>query len=111
MAADDRLSRAASAVWRIDQDAHMDYEMDGSGDCGEMIARAHNRAKLAAIEEQGFSAESYNAALAERLDSKWLYFSGLEVESEQEFYENHTYVDTGGELSSIAFLLRTEVPA
>lgn len=65
--ANDRLSKAASAVWNIEEHAWMDYELDGSGECGALIAASHERSKLLAVGEQGFTADTYNAELRKRL--------------------------------------------
>lgn len=67
LGATDNLSRAASAVLRVEEFAFMDYEMDGSGECGGLIAAHHEACKVAAVEAEGFTPESYNAALRERL--------------------------------------------
>lgn len=108
----DNLSKAASAIWRINEHAGMDYALDGSGDCGSMIAAAQNARQLEAIAEHGFTAETYNAELRARLAPEYPHMSygtycwlqQLEVESAEEFHDNNTYVDTGGELSSLAYL-------
>lgn len=101
----DRLSRAASAIWKFNEHTWMDYEMDGSGDCGPLIAKAHQTSRVAILEEHGFTPEAYNEALNERLDSKWLYFSGLEVQPMDEWLDDNTFVYTGaGEYSSLSYL-------
>jgi predicted RNA-binding Zn-ribbon protein involved in translation (DUF1610 family) len=60
---DDRLSRAASGVWRIET-ADPDPMGDPSGDCGDMIAAGAQHAKLRAVLAAGFATPGeYNAAL------------------------------------------------
>jgi len=110
--ADDKLSRAASAVWEIESHSWMDFAMDGSGELGDRIAKHHNDCKLAAVRAAGFAPAEYNNALRDRLvneDGTMSYrvhqlLCTLEVEDEVEYHLNHTYVVTCGELSSLAYL-------
>jgi hypothetical protein len=94
----------------------MDYALDGSGELGGRIAAGHARFERAAVEEAGFTVEEYNLELRRRFGVaddglgrmsygtyRWL--SELEVETEEEYRLNHTYVDTGGEQSSLAYLM------
>jgi hypothetical protein len=106
--ADDRLSRAASAIWRQRQDAYMDYALDASGDCGPLIAKAHRRSEVEALARLGFTPESYNAAIEQRIGGpgytahRWA--SELEVESDEQWHDRTTLVGTGSERSSLAYL-------
>lgn len=111
--ATDNLSRAASGVYRVELYAHHDYDMDGSGELGDRIARSHNNAKLALVRQAGFTPAEYNAELRRRLapqyprmsHSTYSWLQILEVEDEETFHDNHTFVETyPGELSSLAFL-------
>ncbi len=103
-----KLSKAASEIWsaRTFEDPYDALGRDA--DCGPLIERAHRQHDLAILERHGFTPEPYNAALEERLGGRgyvshyWL--STLGVETEEEYRDNHTYVETCGELSSLAYL-------
>jgi hypothetical protein len=111
--ADDRLSKAASAVWCIREQAHMDYQMDGSGELGHEIGQAHNAFEVKAIEEQGFTVQEYNEALRAVFAPEYPHMTygayswleALEAQTPEEWHNDNTYIDTGGELSSISFLM------
>lgn len=65
---DNRLSLAASAVWRTRFNDPMDeWAMSVCPEVGPLIAAHDRSAVLAAIKEQGFTPGSYNEALRERL--------------------------------------------
>lgn len=110
--ADDRLSRAASAIWRSFEHEQAEYDMDGSGELGPVIARHLHEGRVAMLRVFGFTPESYNKALRERLAPDYPRMSYrafnllgiLEVEPMDEWLDNNTFVDTGGELSSLAYL-------
>jgi len=111
---DDRASRCASELWRFSQNEFMDYELDGSGDCGPLIARAHQVSKLAILERHGFTPATWSALLDERLGGgygNYLLRLEIEVEPMDEWLDNNTFVCTlgypghpGAEYSSIAYL-------
>lgn len=64
---DDRLSRAASAIWRF-RTAEPDPMGDPSGDCGALIAQHERSVVLRAIERAGFkNPGEYNSDLRSRL--------------------------------------------
>lgn len=71
--ADDRLSRAASAVQRV-LDAHFAYDhfdraFDGGEFSGPALARALRRDVAEALEPFGFTPATYDDALAARLSA------------------------------------------
>lgn len=62
-AADSRLSRAASAIWRR-RTAGPDPMGDPSGDCGDLIAAWHRAGDLRAVTAAGYPTPGeYNTAL------------------------------------------------
>lgn len=65
--ADDRLSRAVSAVWRL-RTADPDPMGDPSGDCGDLIAAWERRRVLAAVAAAGYATPgAYNTDLRHRM--------------------------------------------
>ena len=66
-AATNRLSRAASAIWRL-RTADPDPMGDPSGDCGDLIAAAERRHVLKVIADAGYATPGeYNADLRARM--------------------------------------------
>lgn len=105
--ADDRASRCASALWSHHQWEHADYEMDGSGELGDRIAKGHQLQKVAILEEHGFTPETWTALLNERLSECFTNHyirAAIEVEPMESWVKHNTYVYAMGEWSSLAFL-------
>jgi len=76
--ATDKLSRAASAVWRL-RTAEPDPMGDPSGDCGDLIAADERRWLLRAVADAGYATPAeYNAELGARLSPGWA--GQLEIE-------------------------------
>lgn len=73
--ANDRLSRAASAVHRIEADHAYGAELDAGFDAGEWSGPAHWEAEErevdAALAALGFTRATYNAAIAQRLGATY----------------------------------------
>jgi hypothetical protein len=75
---DNKLSRAASAVWNYIT-AEPDPMGDPSGDCGDLIAEWERDCRIRAVLAAGYdNPGQYNAELAKRTTPKWA--SILEIE-------------------------------
>lgn len=103
-APNNRLSLAASAIWGQRENAWQDYAMDGSGDCGPLIEKAHRSFEVAALAEHGYTPESYNQALRDRLVggdypqmtyATYRLLGDLEVETDEEHADGEVVCTLG----------------
>jgi len=110
--ANNRMSLCASELWNLYEHEAQEYAMDGSGDCGNMIAKHMQNVRLEILSRYGYTAREWNQALRDRLVgedatmSHRIYYllCYLEVEPMDEWLDNNTYVYTCGEYSSLAYL-------
>jgi len=111
--ATDNLSKAASRIWLAETQPDPYDAMGYDADCGPLIERSHQIWKLRVLAEYGFTPETYNAELRQRMCgdeypkmsySVFHLLRTLEVESPLDWYLSHTSVETCGEQSSLGYL-------
>lgn len=57
-------------------DESRDHELDGSGDCGPMIARSWDRTRAKLIKDHGFTPESLETEIKIRgVSKKWMHYN------------------------------------
>lgn len=117
---DNRLSMAAGEIWNQGKYEWQDYAMDGSGDCGPLIAKGHQISRIAILERWGYTPQEYNQELRDRMCGEeypkmsynvFCLLGELEVEPMDEWLDHNTVVCTlgypghpGAEYSTLAYL-------
>ena len=74
-----RLGEALAELQGLAESAWMDYEMDGSGELGAVIARGHERCAEQICREHGFfNIYHFMSALEMLTSKKFVYNSGVQ---------------------------------